>query len=205
MVDDGRSRSGGIALRHHGTSVAGSHRHGLWCMDDPFRMAPKASEKEQSGGGNSAARALALNVRQMTEIIAPMSGNPYDPPLSESIQPGLSDPTITKSALLLKISRFVSPAGTFSRVELLIATLGIVVLAIAISFIASLFQSQTASLISSLLIYCLYPVWGIALGKRSRDLGTTFTYGMIIGMIFPIMGLVFLFQPGKKALSRNHE
>ena len=47
----------------------------------------------------------------------------------------------------------------------------------------------------------LYPIWGIALGKRSRDLGTTFTYGMVIGMIFPVMGIVFLFQEGKKSNS----
>lgn len=53
------------------------------------------------------------------------------------------------------------------------------------------------------MIYALYPIWGAALGKRSRDLGTTFTYGMIIGMIFPVIGVVFLFQAGKKAQTKN--
>jgi len=36
-----------------------------------------------------------------------------------------------------------------------------------------------------------------ALGKRSRDLGTTFTYGMLMGMISPVIGIVFLFQEKK--------
>jgi len=44
----------------------------------------------------------------------------------------------------------------------------------------------------------LYTIWGMALGKRSRDLGTTFTYGMVVGMLFPVIGVVFLFQKGKK-------
>jgi hypothetical protein len=51
----------------------------------------------------------------------------------------------------------------------------------------------------------LVSVWGMAPGKRSRDLGTTFTYGMIIGMLFPIMGLIFLFQPGVKAKAPTNQ
>jgi hypothetical protein len=49
-----------------------------------------------------------------------------------------------------------------------------------------------------LMICALYPIWGIATGKRSRDLGTTFTYGLLVGTFFPCIAIVFLFQPGAK-------
>jgi putative effector of murein hydrolase LrgA (UPF0299 family) len=55
--------------------------------------------------------------------------------------------------------------------------------------------------VSGMIMLALYAMWGIALGKRSRDLGTTFTYGMILGMFIPIIGVLFLFQAGKKAKS----
>ncbi|MFT4175922.1 MAG: hypothetical protein QM627_04640 [Luteolibacter sp.] len=102
---------------------------------------------------------------------------------------------------LAKLLQFVSPSGSFSRIELLIATSILIFLAVVISIIAAFSQAPAVSLF----IYCLYPIWGIALGKRSRDLGTTFTYGMIIGMIFPIIGLIFLFQPGAKANFRTSQ
>ena len=53
------------------------------------------------------------------------------------------------------------------------------------------------------MMYSLYPLWGGALGKRSRDLGTTFAYGMLIGMIFPVIGVLFLFQAGRKAQTKK--
>ncbi len=51
----------------------------------------------------------------------------------------------------------------------------------------------------------LYTIWGGALGKRSRDLGTTFTYGMLVGMLVPVIGVVFLFQEGKKEKDQARE
>jgi hypothetical protein len=59
-------------------------------------------------------------------------------------------------------------------------------------------QLENAQRVSLLISgYSLYPIWGAALGKHSRDLGTTFTYGMLMGMISPIIRIVFLFQEKK--------
>lgn len=103
--------------------------------------------------------------------------------------------------LFKKLGSFLSPAGSFSRVEFLIAC---VVLALILSQLAKLTASHPEILspeVFLILPLLLYAMWGVAVGKRSRDLGTTFTYGMVIGMIFPVMGLVFLFQPGRKSRS----
>lgn len=125
-----------------------------------------------------------------------MTDSPYDPPLTNPVdQRPISDTPGGNRRVSDRLLSFISLAGSFSRTELFIATLTLGFLAVVISFVAQILQSPAISLF----IYCLYPVWGMALGKRSRDLGTTFTYGMVIGMLFPIMGLIFLFQPGAKA------
>lgn len=130
--------------------------------------------------------------------------NPYEPPLAESAHSRpLTESTSASGLLAHRIFRFISLKGTFSRGELLLVTLMLVILAFAISFVSANSESWEVSMISSLMFGALYFIWGVALGKRSRDLGATFTYGMIIGMIFPVMGLVFLFQPGAKRLSQN--
>lgn len=81
------------------------------------------------------------------------------------------------------------------------------VLGLALSQLAELAASHPEIIsgeVFLILLLLFYMMWGIAVGKRSRDLGTTFTYGMVIGMIFPIMGLIFLFQPGKKFQSSKN-
>ena len=98
-----------------------------------------------------------------------------------------------------KIQSFLSLSGSFSRTELLVATVGLLGGAIGFANLRERFPESISAGAYEGMIYALYPIWGIALGKRSRDLGTTFTYGMIIGMIFPLIGIVFLFQAGKKA------
>jgi len=98
-----------------------------------------------------------------------------------------------------QLGAFLSPTGSFSRVELLIAS---VILLFVLNQSAELAASHPEIIsgeVFLILLLLLYVLWGVAVGKRSRDLGTTFTYGMVIGMIFPIMGFVFLFQPGKKS------
>ena len=76
--------------------------------------------------------------------------------------------------------------------------MSLVGLAISYAIINNAFPWLVSNFTYVLATYALYPVWGMALGKRSRDLGTTFTYGMLIGMVFPIIGIVFLFQKGVK-------
>ena len=136
------------------------------------------------------------DLRHQTNTDPNMINSPYEPPQTNPMDQPTS-PTSLEGAGKPSdgLLTFISLSGSFSRAELLVATLALAFLAVLISFIAQILESPEISLF----IYCLYPVWGMALGKRSRDLGTTFTYGMIIGMIFPIMGLVFLFQPGAKA------
>ena len=97
-----------------------------------------------------------------------------------------------------KLSEYFSPKGAYSRGELLLATVVLLTLAILFAQLRIHNPGTISDGTYRLMIYSLYPIWGAALGKRSRDLGTTFTYGMLIGMIFPVMGVVFLFQRGKK-------
>ena len=102
------------------------------------------------------------------------------------------------SRYISAIREYFSLSGSFSRTELLIATLvlgGLYLLG------GQLLSTVPKGMFSSVLVsfpFTLYPLWGIAIGKRSRDLGTTFTYGMVVGMLFPIMGIIFLFQAGAK-------
>lgn len=125
---------------------------------------------------------------------APM--NPYEPPATDAAG-GLADPrTVAKGSGAAKILEFLSPSGSFSRVELLMAT--VILLAIGVG-LSVLFPVVLSAPMPAVAKYGLYLVWGAALGKRSRDLGTTFTYGMVVGVLFPIIGLVFLFQEGAKA------
>ena len=99
------------------------------------------------------------------------------------------------------IRTYLSFSGSFSRIELLTATLILLAIAVFLAALRNVFPETISEDGYRWMVYALYPIWGAALGKRSRDLGTTFTYGMIIGMIFPVMGIVFLFQAGKKAKS----
>jgi hypothetical protein len=96
------------------------------------------------------------------------------------------------------VREYLSLSGSFSRSELAAVTAVLFVIVVLLVRLREIFPNAISETAHNCLIYSLYPIWGIALGKRSRDLGTTFTYGMIIGMIFPIIGVVFLFQPGEK-------
>lgn len=97
-----------------------------------------------------------------------------------------------------KIKEYLSLSGAYSRSELLFATVLLLCVAVIFAELRMHYPSSISEETYKWMIVSLYPIWGIALGKRSRDLGTTFTYGMIIGMIFPVIGIVFLFQSGKK-------
>lgn len=126
--------------------------------------------------------------------------NPYESPTADltdnkPIQP----PGVDAGMIWKRILEFFSLSGSFSRSELLIATLGLVAVKIAISSIHHSFPDTLTAPVSALMTGLLYSVWGAALGKRSRDLGTTFTYGTVVGMLFPILGLIFLFQAGAKS------
>jgi hypothetical protein len=121
--------------------------------------------------------------------------DPYKPPAAEVANSPSNPPTVAKGAVLARVLAFLSPSGSFSRVELLIAT--VILLAIGVG-LSVLFPLVLSAPMPTLVIYGLYLIWGAALGKRSRDLGTTFTYGMLVGALFPIIGLVFLFQEGAK-------
>ena len=103
----------------------------------------------------------------------------------------------------LKLRSYFSLSGSFSRIELLVATTVLLGIAICLSYMKTAYPDSIATGTYNMIMYSLYPIWGAALGKRSRDLGTTFTYGMIIGMVFPVIGLVFLFQGGKKAQTKT--
>ncbi|MES2924799.1 MAG: hypothetical protein V4819_24810 [Verrucomicrobiota bacterium] len=132
--------------------------------------------------------------------------NPYETPGTAAVD---APPAPFKRKEMSKAFRsaldFVSFSGSFSRAELLVATLSLAFLTITISAIHESFPTLISQSASIVLKYSLYPIWGAALGKRSRDLGTTFTYGMIVGMIFPILGLIFLFQPGTKARHKSQK
>jgi len=99
---------------------------------------------------------------------------------------------------MARVWEFVSPSGSFSRVELLIATVVLLGIGIGLSVLHLLFPAALSALGLTVARWGLYLIWGGALGKRSRDLGTTFTYGMVVGVLFPVLGLIFLFQEGAK-------
>jgi hypothetical protein len=101
-----------------------------------------------------------------------------------------------------KLQSYLSLSGSFSRIELLVASLTLLGVAICFANLRAAYPDSISPGTYKAMIYSLYPLWGVAIGKRSRDLGTTFTYGMIIGMIFPVIGIVFLFQAGKKAQTK---
>jgi hypothetical protein len=132
--------------------------------------------------------------------------NPYETPRTApedpSPAPAKSGDEVRRSN---KTSEFFSWSGSFSRAELLMATVALGLLAIFISALHNFFPALVPQSLATVLTYCLYPIWGGCLGKRSRDLGTTFTYGMVVGMLFPILGLIFLFQPGAKARPRRNQ
>lgn len=86
----------------------------------------------------------------------------------------------------------------------MIATVILVAIGMLLSTLHRLLPGILTLPMLKLLRYGLYGVWGIALGKRSRDLGTTFTYGMIVGLLFPVIGLVFLFQEGAKERAKKN-
>jgi len=93
---------------------------------------------------------------------------------------------------------YFSGNGSFSRKELLIAALALFAIFAGLHQLQERFPEILPLGWMKTINGLLYTIWGAALGKRSRDLGTTFTYGMVIGMIFPVIGVVFLFQSGKK-------
>jgi len=97
-----------------------------------------------------------------------------------------------------RLRAYFSLSGSFSRTELLLAILMLMALAVIFASIRRNYPEGVADGAYKAMVFALYPIWGVALGKRSRDIGTTFTYGMIIGMLFPVIGIVFLFQAGKK-------
>ena len=100
-----------------------------------------------------------------------------------------------------RVRAYLSLSGSFSRAELLLATGVLVAISIFFAVLRTMFPETISEEGYRWMVFALYPIWGVALGKRSRDLGTTFTYGMILGMIFPVIGIVFLFQSGKKEKS----
>jgi uncharacterized protein len=103
----------------------------------------------------------------------------------------------------MRLRDYFSLSGSFSRTELAIAFVALLAVAVAFPALRQNFPEAVSESGYSWLFPLLYPIWGVALGKRSRDLGTTFTYGMIIGLIFPFMGVVFLFQAGEKYRRSN--
>jgi hypothetical protein len=105
----------------------------------------------------------------------------------------------------VRLKEYFSTTGSFSRAELAHVLSTLLTIAGIFAALRESFPDEISEEGYRLLFYLLYPVWGIALGKRSRDLGTTFTYGMIIGSIFPVMGVVFLFQEGKKSRQQQAE
>ena len=124
--------------------------------------------------------------------------NPYETPKAEA--PDDLSGSQSSWASKERIKEFFSLSGSFSRMELLIATLLLLGLEFLFSLLNALIPGIFTNGVHLMATIALYPVWGAALGKRSRDLGTTFTYGMIVGMILPfIIGLIFLFQGGNKS------
>lgn len=127
--------------------------------------------------------------------------NPYQSPKSDPDLPptfGAETGGEGREKAASRFRKFVSTSGSFSRTELFIATAVLGGVALMLGLLHGLVPDLFSWGIYRVSLYGLYPIWGMALGKRSRDLGTTFTYGMIIGMIFPVIGLLFLFQEGAK-------
>lgn len=103
----------------------------------------------------------------------------------------------------MDLRNYFSLSGSFSRRELALA-LGILLLVgVALVAMGANFPNLFPRDVYNWLSLSLYLVWGIALGKRSRDLGTTFTYGLLVGSLFPFIGILFLFQGGKKSRERK--
>lgn len=125
--------------------------------------------------------------------------DPYKPPAIEAAGGSSNQRTVARGSGTAKVLAFVSPSGSFSRVELLIATVVLLAIAVGLSALHRAFPSVLSAPVLTVVKYGLYLIWGVALGKRSRDLGTTFTYGMLVGVLFPVLGIIFLFQEGAKA------
>jgi len=96
------------------------------------------------------------------------------------------------------LSGYFSPKGSFSRLELLAAGAGLYAISLCLDGLMRRFPEVYPA--GDMVFYRLglYLVWALALGKRSRDIGTTFTYGALVGAILPVIGIVFLFQKGAK-------
>ena len=128
--------------------------------------------------------------------------DPYQPPTSEAAS-AMSNPEVAENERAAKLLSFLSISGSFSRGELLIATVVLIAIGMLLSILHRSFPEILSRPIVQGLNYGLYGIWGIALGKRSRDLGTTFTYGLVVGLLFPVIGLVFLFQEGSKERAKK--
>jgi hypothetical protein len=98
----------------------------------------------------------------------------------------------------MRVREFLSLSGSFSRTEFAIALGVIFSMAVVFAALKDIFPETISYGTYEIMVWSLYPVWGMATGKRSRDLGTTFTYGMLVGMFFPVIAIVFLFQAGEK-------
>jgi hypothetical protein len=96
------------------------------------------------------------------------------------------------------VKDYFSASGSFSRGQLLIATMVIGGVLFGLSRFATLRPESWVGENRSGAFLGVYAIWGLALGKRARDLGLTFTYGCIVGLLFPFVGIAFLFQRGKK-------
>jgi hypothetical protein len=125
--------------------------------------------------------------------------DPYKPPASAAASGPSNQRAVARGSGIARFLAFVSPSGSFSRVELLIATVVLFAIGVGLSTLHWTFPTVLSAPVLTVAKYGLYLIWGAALGKRSRDLGTTFTYGMLVGVLFPVLGLIFLFQEGAKS------
>ena len=125
--------------------------------------------------------------------------NPYESPIAEPEEESATPKIVaSNSEDTTKLKQYFSLSGSFSRTELLIAFLALLAAFVGLLIIREQLFEHLNGWPFTIAKFLIYIVWGMALGKRSRDLGTTFTYGMIIGCLFPVIGFIFLFQDGKK-------
>jgi len=120
--------------------------------------------------------------------------NPYQTPDVEEPSKPKKLASTDSAAKILK--EYFSISGSFSRGELFIAAVTLYGVFMGVGRLVVHYPEFFP--VFMIVSFVIYIAWGIALGKRSRDIGTTFTFGMIVGMIVPFLGIIYLFQKGKK-------
>ncbi len=125
--------------------------------------------------------------------------NPYQTPTSNPENES-APAELIKSPFSIKkhLKEYFSLSGSFTRMEFFLAGLMIYAFFKLVQTAYYFIPNEIPHIAYIVLIWGLYFIWGLAVGKRAKTVGFNMTSGVIMGIIFPIMALIFIFQEGTK-------